>query len=68
MLIFLQFCILNQQITHIMDSNKIVKISKRLSYVLRHDPQKLGLSLDAQGWVSVDALLNAFSSHFFLRF
>ena len=31
--------------------------SKRLSYVLRHDPASASVELDAAGWVSVDALL-----------
>ncbi|MHA3915283.1 RNA 2'-phosphotransferase [Halovulum sp. GXIMD14793] len=33
------------------------QISKYLSLVLRHAPEKAGVTLDAQGWVSVDALL-----------
>ena len=35
------------------------KISKLLSYVLRHRPDHLQLQLDAQGWVPVDDLLEA---------
>lgn len=34
-----------------------VRLSKFLSLVLRHEPEKAGLQLDAAGWVSVDALL-----------
>ena len=37
-------------------SNDTTK-SKFLSLVLRHDPGSIGLSLDAQGWASVDELL-----------
>lgn len=33
------------------------RISKFLSLVLRHQPEKLGIELDAAGWVSVDELL-----------
>ncbi len=33
--------------------------SKFLSLVLRHDPRKIGLVLDPQGWVDVDDLLAA---------
>ncbi len=36
-----------------------VKISKFLSLVLRHQPQKIGLTLDSAGWVSVQELLTA---------
>jgi putative RNA 2'-phosphotransferase len=35
----------------------LVKTSKFLSFVLRHSPQTIGLSIDAQGWVSVDELI-----------
>lgn len=34
-----------------------VEISKFLSYVLRHAPQSIGLSVDAGGWAAVDDLL-----------
>jgi putative RNA 2'-phosphotransferase len=37
----------------------VVRRSKRLSYVLRHAPDGVGLTLDAAGWVDVDALLAA---------
>ncbi len=37
----------------------VVRRSKRLSYVLRHAPGSVGLTLDAAGWVDVDALLAA---------
>jgi len=33
------------------------RVSKLLSYVLRHQPAAGGVVLDAQGWVEVDALL-----------
>ena len=35
-----------------------VRLSKFLSRVLRHDPASIGLTLDAQGWADVDALLS----------
>lgn len=38
----------------------IVKLSKYLSYVLRHRPDSIGLVLDKEGWASV-AELQAFS-------
>jgi putative RNA 2'-phosphotransferase len=34
-----------------------VRLSKFLSLVLRHQPEKAGLTLDSAGWVAVDALL-----------
>ncbi len=48
-----------------MDEKKITNISKKLSLVLRHQPQVIHISLDEQGWVAVDTLLEAFSEHFF---
>ena len=40
-----------------------VALSKRLSYVLRHDPASIGLTLGPGGWVAVDALLEALGRH-----
>ncbi len=40
-----------------------VKISKFLSLVLRHQPSKIGLTLDAQGWADVDELLLKAKQH-----
>lgn len=37
----------------------LVHVSKFLSMVLRHDPGKIGLRLDAAGWAEVDELLAA---------
>ena len=37
--------------------------SKFLSFVLRHEPGSIGLSLDAGGWVAIDALLAATRAH-----
>jgi putative RNA 2'-phosphotransferase len=31
--------------------------SKFLSYVLRHEPQAIGLTLDSEGWADIDALI-----------
>ncbi|MGY1803051.1 RNA 2'-phosphotransferase [Blastococcus sp. SYSU D00922] len=35
----------------------VVRVSKRLSYVLRHHPESVGLTLDDAGWADVDELL-----------
>ncbi|PSR66773.1 RNA 2'-phosphotransferase [Nocardia sp. MDA0666] len=40
-----------------MNDRELVRLSKRLSKWLRHDPQGIGLELDAAGWVRVDVLL-----------
>ena len=41
----------------------VVRVSKRLSFVLRHRPDSVGLRLDPQGWVAVDDLLGALAAH-----
>jgi putative RNA 2'-phosphotransferase len=38
---------------------RTVRISKFLSLVLRHQPDKVGLTLDEAGWVDVDELIAA---------
>ncbi|HEX5541160.1 MAG TPA: RNA 2'-phosphotransferase [Micromonospora sp.] len=42
-----------------MDDARLMKLSRRLSYVLRHDPGRVGLALDAAGWVPMRDLLAA---------
>jgi putative RNA 2'-phosphotransferase len=37
--------------------------SRRLSYVLRHRPDAIGITLDRAGWVAVDELLAALARH-----
>ncbi len=37
--------------------SSIVQTSKALSYVLRHRPERIGLTLDENGWASVDEIL-----------
>lgn len=39
------------------------RLSKLLSLVLRHEPARLGLTLDDQGWVSVAELLRQAAAH-----
>lgn len=41
----------------------VVRVSKRLSYVLRHHPDSIGIRLDAAGWVDVGVLLAALAGH-----
>jgi RNA:NAD 2'-phosphotransferase (TPT1/KptA family) len=48
-----------------MNDKRLVKTSKYLSRHLRHDPGRLGLTLEPGGWVPVDALLRACRSHSF---
>lgn len=40
-----------------MNPSQLTRISKFLSLILRHHPEKIGLALDEHGWVEVDDLL-----------
>lgn len=42
-----------------MNAQKLKQISKRLSYILRHRPDSVGLSLQEGGWLNLDELLDA---------
>lgn len=42
-----------------------MKVSKYLSKHLRHQPEAIGLTLDAAGWVEIDALIAAAATHGF---
>jgi putative RNA 2'-phosphotransferase len=46
-----------------MSGNESVRTSKFLSLVLRHQPEKIGISLDSAGWVGVRELLDALARH-----
>ena len=48
-----------------MDERRTVKVSKYLSKHLRHQPERLGLTLDAAGWVEIDDLMAACAAHGF---
>jgi len=40
-----------------MNSKQLNETSKFLSFVLRHEPQAIGLQLDTEGWADIDALI-----------
>ena len=40
-----------------------MEISKFISYILRHKPEAIGLSLDSEGWAEVDVLLRLAAAH-----
>jgi putative RNA 2'-phosphotransferase len=44
-----------------MSDDRLTKISKFLSYVLRHKPEHIGLVLDAQGWANIEELMTCHS-------
>ena len=49
--------------------NKITlqKLSKEVSYALRHAPRQYGLELDSEGWVDVELLLEALHKNEFWK-
>ncbi|MEU9454716.1 RNA 2'-phosphotransferase [Streptomyces sp. NPDC048277] len=47
------------------DERRTVKVSKYLSKHLRHQPERIGLTLDQAGWVEIDTLLAAAAAHGF---
>ncbi|MEU8591115.1 RNA 2'-phosphotransferase [Streptomyces sp. NPDC048664] len=47
------------------DERRTVKVSKYLSKHLRHQPERIGLTLEEGGWVGIDALLAAMDAHGF---
>lgn len=50
----------------ILGKDKEEKVSKFLSWVLRHEPDAINLQLDENGWVSVQELIKKSNSHFVL--
>ncbi|MCB9879248.1 MAG: RNA 2'-phosphotransferase [Planctomycetes bacterium] len=46
-----------------MDDARRIRVSRFLSLVLRHRPDKIGLKLDAAGWAGVEELLRQLAIH-----
>ncbi|MFG2498304.1 RNA 2'-phosphotransferase [Streptomyces sp. NPDC048441] len=44
---------------------RTVKVSKYLSRHLRHQPERIGITLDESGWVRIDTLIAAATAHGF---
>ena len=41
------------------DENIVNVLSKRLSYILRHNPNRFNVLLDEEGWANIDSILDA---------
>lgn len=48
-----------------MNERRTVRVSKYLSKHLRHQPERIGLTLDEGGWVGIDTLIEAAAAHGF---
>ncbi len=46
-----------------MSDERAIRISKLLSYLLRHQPEAMGLVLDRAGWAQVAQVLDALRAH-----
>ncbi len=46
-----------------MNDNQIKNTSKFLSLILRHNPQKIGLQLDENGWADINELITKSAKH-----
>lgn len=44
-------------------NKQLDKISKFLSYILRHQPEAIGITLDTDGWVNIDNLIMQANQH-----
>jgi putative RNA 2'-phosphotransferase len=44
-------------------TDELVRVSRFLSFVLRHGPDVIGLGLDEAGWVAIDELIAAAGRH-----
>lgn len=51
-----------------MDEKIVKKISKSISYWLRHKPEDIGIVLDENGWVEVDELIEKASTKVLFNF
>ncbi|GAA2269487.1 putative RNA 2'-phosphotransferase [Streptomyces ruber] len=48
-----------------MDEQRLVTVSKYLARHLRHQPGRIGLTLDVGGWADIDSLVEAAAAHGF---
>ena len=44
-------------------NRRLTKISKYLSFVLKHEPASIGLKPDPEGWVNLDDLISGANAH-----
>lgn len=44
-------------------NKRLTKISKFLSYILRHNPPSIGMQLGPEGWLNVDDLIKNANTH-----
>ena len=47
------------ELTEILDEPTLVKISKLMSRILRHEPRRFNVSIDQEGWVPISDLIRS---------
>jgi putative RNA 2'-phosphotransferase len=40
-------------------NKRLTRISKYLTFILRHEPQSIGLQTDADGWLNIEELVSS---------
>ena len=55
-----------KMMSKVMDDKRLVRVSKYLSKHLRHEPERIGLTLADGGWVNVERLIAACHQHGFV--
>src|SRR5215510_5090611 len=48
---------------NVMEAKALIELSKFLSFVLRHEPEAVGLELDPNGWVKIEHLVEQCRAH-----
>ena len=43
-------------------NKRLTRISKYLSFILRHNPESIGMQLDPEGWADIDQLIKSANS------
>jgi putative RNA 2'-phosphotransferase len=49
--------------THLHSPAQLTQASKFLSFVLRHQPEAIGITLDSEGWAEIATLIEAAAGH-----
>jgi putative RNA 2'-phosphotransferase len=44
-------------------NKRLTRISKYLSFILKHNPESIGMQLDPEGWLNVDQLITNANSN-----
>ena len=44
-------------------NKRLTKISKYLTFILRHNPEAIGMNLDSEGWLNIDDLIQNAKAH-----